>query len=57
MQMNGLKFRKGLGVANVSSISYRLQGQLADVPCRRVIDDARQNGGLQFQVFGDGKLC
>lgn len=57
MQMNGLKFRKGLGVANVSSISYRLQGNWQTFRADVGIDDAcRQNGGLQFQVFGDGKL-
>ncbi|WMW81527.1 glycoside hydrolase family 31 protein [Undibacterium cyanobacteriorum] len=57
MQMNGLKFRKGLGVSDVSEITYRLQGNWQIFRADVGIDDAcRQNGGLQFQVYGDGKL-
>jgi alpha-glucosidase len=57
MQMNGLKFRKGLGVADASEVAYRLQGNWQIFRADVGIDDAcRQNGGLQFQVFGDGKL-
>lgn len=57
MQMNGLKFRKGLGVVDASEISYRLQGNWQTFRADVGIDDAcRQNGGLQFQVFGDDRL-
>ncbi|WP_230404302.1 MULTISPECIES: TIM-barrel domain-containing protein [Undibacterium] len=57
MQMNGLKFRKGLGVVNASEVHYRLHGNWQTFRADVGIDDAcRQNGGLQFQVFGDGKL-
>jgi alpha-glucosidase len=57
MQMNGLKFRKGLGVVEASDITYRLQGHWQTFRADVGIDDAcRQNGGLQFQVYGDGRL-
>jgi hypothetical protein len=57
MQMNGLKFRKGLGVADVSEIGHHLKGDWQTFRADVGIDDAcRQNGGLQFQVFGDGRL-
>jgi len=57
MQMNGLKFRKGLGVVDASDITYRLQGNWQTFRADVGIDDAcRDNGGLQFQVYGDGRL-
>ncbi|MCX7218104.1 MAG: NPCBM/NEW2 domain-containing protein [Burkholderiales bacterium] len=57
MQMNGLKFRKGLGVLGASEIAYRLAGDWHTFRADVGIDDAcREAGGLQFQVLGDGKL-
>ena len=57
MQMNGLKFRKGLGVADMSELSYHLKGDWQTFRADVGIDDAcRQNGGLQFHVIGDGRL-
>jgi alpha-glucosidase (family GH31 glycosyl hydrolase) len=57
MQMNGLKFRKGLSVVDDSEIAYRLSGQAQTFRADVGIDDAcRDHGGLQFQVYGDGRL-
>jgi alpha-glucosidase len=57
MQMNGLRFHKGLGVAGNSEISYQLKGDWQTFRADVGIDDScRNNGGLQFQVWGDDKL-
>lgn len=57
MQMNGLQFRKGLGVAGNTQLDYQLQGNWHTFRADVGIDDScRQLGGLQFQVYGDGKL-
>ncbi len=57
MQMNGLKFRKGLGVGEHSELAYHLKGDWHTFRADVGIDDAcRQVGGLQFQVWGDGRL-
>ncbi|PHV09017.1 glycosyl hydrolase [Janthinobacterium sp. BJB412] len=57
LQMNGLKFRKGLGVAALSRLDYRLRGDWQLFRADVGIDDScRQAGGLQFQVWGDDKL-
>ncbi len=57
MQMNGLKFRKGLGVSAASQVSYHLSGDWQLFRADVGIDDrCRHAGGLQFQVLGDGKL-
>ncbi|MBY0572747.1 MAG: NPCBM/NEW2 domain-containing protein [Undibacterium sp.] len=57
MQMNGLKFRKGLSVVDASEINYHLKGDWQIFRADVGIDDAcRAVGGLQFQVFGDGRL-
>lgn len=57
MQMNGLKFSKGLGVSHHSRIDYALKGywQLlrADVG---VDDSCKAAGGVQFQIYGDDVL-
>jgi len=57
MSMNGLKFRKGLGVAAQSRIDYQLTGQWRLLRADVGIDDScRDKGGVQFQIFGDDKL-
>ncbi|WP_325391742.1 NPCBM/NEW2 domain-containing protein [Undibacterium sp.] len=57
MQMNGLKFRKGLGVTGQSVVEYKLSGDWQTFRADVGIDDAcRKAGGLQFQVWGDDKL-
>lgn len=57
MQMNGLKFRKGLGVVGNTAIPLQLSGQWQTFRADVGIDDAcRQFGGLQFQVWGDERL-
>ena len=57
MQMNGLRFRKGLGVAGNSEVGYKLAGDWQTFRADVGIDDScRNNGGLQFQVWGDDKL-
>ncbi|QWP78967.1 NPCBM/NEW2 domain-containing protein [Lysobacter sp. K5869] len=57
LRMNGLLFRRGLGVGASSRIDLRLQGQWRLLRADLGIDDAcRAAGGLQFQVWGDGRL-
>lgn len=57
MQMNGLKFHKGLGVIGQSEMEYHLKGDWHTFRADVGIDDAcRTAGGLQFQIVGDGKL-
>ena len=57
MQMNGLRFRKGLGVPGNSEVEYQLKGDWQTFRADVGIDDAcRKNGGLQFQVWGDDRL-
>ncbi|MFZ6733671.1 TIM-barrel domain-containing protein [Undibacterium sp. Ji42W] len=57
MKMNGLLFRKGLGVAGNSEIDYQLKGDWQTFRADVGIDDScRNHGGLQFQVWGDDKL-
>ncbi|MGH8083280.1 MAG: TIM-barrel domain-containing protein, partial [Lysobacter sp.] len=57
LRMNGLLFRRGLGVAATSRIDLRLKGQWRLLRSDLGIDDAcRAAGGLQFQVWGDGRL-
>ncbi|MCV2351491.1 TIM-barrel domain-containing protein [Paucibacter sp. Y2R2-4] len=57
MRMNGLLFRKGLGVRPDQSLTLNLSGnwQLfrADVGND---DSCRKAGGMEFQVWGDGRL-
>ncbi|GFF08451.1 NPCBM/NEW2 domain-containing protein, partial [Stenotrophomonas maltophilia] len=57
MRMNGLQFRRGLGVGASSRIDLRLQGGWHLLRADLGIDDAcRTAGGLQFQVWGDDRL-
>ncbi|MES2127459.1 MAG: NPCBM/NEW2 domain-containing protein, partial [Pseudomonadota bacterium] len=57
LQMNGLKFRKGLRSGAGSTLDYSLKGNWhlfrADVG---VDDSCRKAGSVRFQVFGDGQL-
>ena len=57
MRMNGLWFRKGLGVGPASRIDLQLAGNWNLLRADLGIDDqCRQAGGLQFQVWADGQL-
>ncbi len=57
MRMNGLQFRRGLGVGADSRIDIALQGGWRLLRADLGIDDrCRAHGGLQFQVWGDGRL-
>ncbi|MGO4776455.1 NPCBM/NEW2 domain-containing protein, partial [Lysobacter sp. 2RAB21] len=57
LRMNGLVFRRGLGVGATSRIDLRLQGQWRLLRADLGIDDAcRAAGGLQFQVWSGSRL-
>ncbi|KAF1015239.1 MAG: hypothetical protein GAK31_02730 [Stenotrophomonas maltophilia] len=57
LRMNGLLFRRGLGVAASSRLDLALQGRWQLLRADLGIDDAcRSAGGLQFQIWGDGRL-
>ena len=57
MRMNGLHFRRGLGVGADSRIDLALAGDWRLLRADLGIDDrCRDAGGLQFQVWGDGRL-
>lgn len=57
MRMNGLHFRRGLGVDADSRIDVRLQGGWRLLRADLGIDDrCRDAGGMQFQVWGDDRL-
>ncbi|ALN93498.1 glycosyl hydrolases 31 family protein [Lysobacter gummosus] len=57
LRMNGLVFRRGLGVGASSRIDLRLQGQWRLLRADLGIDDAcRAAGGLQFQVWSASRL-
>ncbi|MFC3549485.1 TIM-barrel domain-containing protein [Lysobacter cavernae] len=57
MRMNGLHFRRGLGVGASSRIDLQLQGDWRLLRADLGIDDTcRDAGGLQFQVWGDDRL-
>lgn len=57
MRMNGLLFRRGLGVGAASRIDLKLDGGWALLRADLGIDDTcRAAGGMQFQVWGDGRL-
>ncbi|MBN8799163.1 MAG: NPCBM/NEW2 domain-containing protein, partial [Stenotrophomonas nitritireducens] len=57
MRMNGLQFRRGLGVGAHSRIDIALKGRWHLLRADLGIDDAcRAAGGMQFQVWGDGRL-
>ncbi len=57
MRMNGLQFRRGLGVGADSRIDIKLDGGWQLLRADLGIDDScRAAGGLQFQVWGDDRL-
>ncbi len=57
MRMNGLHFRRGLGVNAGSRIDLELNGNWRLLRADLGIDDqCRAAGGMQFQVWGDGRL-
>ncbi|WP_226469477.1 TIM-barrel domain-containing protein [Luteimonas panaciterrae] len=57
MRMNGLHFRRGLGVGTDSRIDVQLQGDWRLLRADLGIDDScRDAGGMQFQVWGDDRL-
>ncbi len=57
MRMNGLRFRRGLGVGVDSRIDLQLQGDWRLLRADLGIDDrCRDAGGMQFQVWGDDRL-
>lgn len=57
MRMNGLRFRRGLGVGPASRIDLQLQGDWRLLRADLGIDDrCREAGGMQFQVWGDERL-
>jgi len=57
LRMNGLRFRRGLGVNAGSRIDLRLDGNWRLLRADLGIDDqCRAAGGMQFQVWGDGRL-
>ncbi len=57
MRMNGLLFRRGLGVDADSRIDLRLDGDWSLLRADLGIDDScRDAGGMQFQVWGDDRL-
>lgn len=57
LQMNGLKFRQGLGVAGHSRLDYALSGHWQLFRADIGIDDScRQHGSVQFRIYGDDQL-
>ncbi|WP_426165714.1 TIM-barrel domain-containing protein [Pseudoduganella sp. R-34] len=57
MRMNGLWFRKGLGVGPASRIDLQLEGSWNLLRADLGVDDScRSAGGLQFQVWSSERL-
>lgn len=57
MHMNGLRFRKGLGVGPASRIDLALAGDWTLLRADLGVDDScRAAGGLQFQVWSGARL-
>lgn len=57
MRMNGLRFRKGIGVGPASRIDLALAGDWSLLRADLGVDDScRDAGGLQFQVWSGAKL-
>jgi len=57
MRMNGLQFRTGLGVKPGQQLTLQLAGNWQAFRADLGVDDScRAAGGLQFQVWGDGRL-
>jgi hypothetical protein len=57
MRMNGLRFRKGVGVGAASRIDVQLQGGWNLLRADLGVDDScRSAGGLQFQIWSGERL-
>ncbi|WP_277592473.1 TIM-barrel domain-containing protein [Roseateles saccharophilus] len=60
MRMNGLLFRKGLGMKPGQQLQLQLAGHWQTFRADLGVDDSCRNGneagGLHFQVWGDGRL-
>lgn len=57
MRMNGLQFRKGLGMRPGQRLELQLGGHWQLFRADLGMDDScRAAGGMQFQVWGDGRL-
>lgn len=57
MRMNGLQFRRGLGVGADSRVDMKLDGNWRLLRADLGVDDrCRDAGGLRFQVWGDERL-
>ena len=57
LKMNGLIFKKGLGIKGNSQIDFQLKGNWQLFRADVGIDDSNNNNGaLNFQVWGDGRL-
>jgi hypothetical protein len=57
MRMNGLQFRTGLGMKPGQQLVLHLAGHWQSFRADLGVDDScRAAGGLQFQVWGDGRL-
>ncbi|MFT7721995.1 MAG: glycoside hydrolase family 31 protein [Roseateles sp.] len=57
MRMNGLQFRKGVGMKPGQALALQLRGHWQLFRADLGIDDScRAAGGMQFQVWGDGRL-
>jgi hypothetical protein len=57
LRMNGLRFRKGVGVGPASRIDLALKGDWDLLRADLGVDDScRGNGGLQFQVWSGSRL-
>jgi alpha-glucosidase (family GH31 glycosyl hydrolase) len=57
MRMNGLRFRKGLGVGAASRFDLQLQGGWSLLRADLGVDDSCRNaGGLQFQIWSGEHL-
>ncbi|MEJ6001150.1 TIM-barrel domain-containing protein [Paucibacter soli] len=58
LRMNGLQFRKGLGVRPGATLGLTLKGAWSTFRADVGIDDSCRNAGgaMEFQVWGDGRL-
>lgn len=57
MRMNGLLFRKGLGMGAQGRVDFRLEGDWQLLRADLGVDDSCRNaGGLQFQVWSGDRL-
>jgi len=57
LKMNGLLFRKGVAVAGSSRVDFTIQGDWRLLRADLGVDDScKSRGGLQFEIWGDGRL-